>query len=142
MCDERKREEGELTEDQFQGEVLKRLDGADQFQGQVLKRVDGMDRRFDAMDRKLDNLAALQEETALEVAAVKTRLGNVENVVNRIASSKGSRAEHSGTRREREACRAAIDGGEGRGPMNPMPDPKCGLAGCAAAQTARARPRR
>ena len=47
-----------MTEDQFQGEVLKRL----------------------------DNLATLQEETALEVAAVKTRLGNVENVVNRIAS--------------------------------------------------------
>ncbi|MCY4507915.1 MAG: hypothetical protein OXG35_13285 [Acidobacteria bacterium] len=39
-----------------------------------------------AVLEKLDNLASLQEETALEVAAVKTRLGNVENTVNRIAS--------------------------------------------------------
>ena len=48
-----------------------------------------MDQRFDRMDQKIDNLTTLQEETMVEVGAVKTRLGDVESTVNRIASKVG-----------------------------------------------------
>ena len=46
-------------------------------------------RRLDDIDGRLANLATLQEETALEVAAVKTRLGHVESTTNRIAARVG-----------------------------------------------------
>ena len=61
----------------------------DQFQEEVLERLDKLDRRFDKLDRRFDKLDGRVEELSQEVGAVKTRLSGVEEAVHRIARKVG-----------------------------------------------------
>lgn len=54
----------------------------DQFQEEVLERLDKLDGRFDKLDGRV-------EELSREVGAVKTRLSGVEEAVHRIARKVG-----------------------------------------------------
>lgn len=49
---------------------------------QILDRLDGL-------DTKVDNLAHHQEAMAVEIAAVNTRLGQMETTINKVAITVG-----------------------------------------------------
>ena len=55
----------------------------------ITKRLNSIDSRLEKMDGRLEKMDGRLEELALEVGAVKTRLGDVERVVNVLASKAG-----------------------------------------------------